>query len=265
MKAGRNPLGRSLTELLGKKEEIINIPIKNLREGKFQPRKKITPESLKDLINSIKEKGIIEPLIVRPVDEGYEIIAGHRRFLAAKEIGLKDVPCIIKEVNDGEAAEISIIENIQRENLNPIEEALAIKKLIEEFRLTHEEVAKKIGKSRVYVTNILRLLKLPDYIKQKIENREISEGHARVLLSLNDEKEMVKMAEQVVNKKFSVRELERRIKRKKDKKEPTEEEKILKKKWGIDVRITKRGKKGKIIFIFKNEEEFKFLMEELLK
>ncbi len=264
MKGKRNPLGRTLSDLLSKGEEIIKIPILNIREGKFQPRKKITPESLKDLIESIKEKGILEPLIVRPVSSGYEIIVGHRRFFAAKEAGLTEVPCIIKEVNDREAAEISIIENLQRENLNPLEEANAIKKLIREFGLTHEEIAKRIGKSRVYVTNILRLLKLPEKIKEKIEKGEISEGHARVLLSLKDKDEIINLAEEITKKRLSVRDLERKIK-KEIKKEFKEEEEMLEKRWGVEVRITQKGKRGKIEFIFKNEEEFKFLMEELLK
>ncbi|MEO0255220.1 MAG: ParB/RepB/Spo0J family partition protein [candidate division WOR-3 bacterium] len=264
MKEKRNPLGRTLNELLSKREEIIKIPIINIKESKFQMRKKITPEALKDLAESIKEKGIIEPVIVRPIKEGYEIIAGHRRFLAAKEIGLMEIPCIVKEVSDTEAAEISIIENIQRENLNPIEEAIAIKRLIDEFNLTHEEVAKKIGKSRVYVTNLLRLLKLPSEIKEKIEKGELSEGHARVLLSLKDEEEMIKLAEEIIRKKIPVREIEKKLS-KKITIDFSKEEELLRKKWGVEVKIHYKGKKGKIEFIFKDEKEFEFLIEELLK
>ncbi len=264
MKEKRNPLGRTLNELLSKREEIIKIPVINIKESKFQTRRKITPESLKELVESIKEKGIIEPVIVRPIKEGYEIIAGHRRFLAAKEIGLMEIPCIVKEVSDTEAAEISIIENIQRENLNPIEEAIAIKRLIDEFNLTHEEVAKKIGKSRVYVTNLLRLLKLPSEIKEKIEKGELSEGHARVLLSLKDEEEMIKLAEEIIRKKIPVREIEKKLS-KKIIKDFSKEEELLRKKWGVEVKIHYKGKKGKIEFIFKDEKEFEFLIEELLK
>ncbi len=264
MKEKRNPLGRTLNELLSKKEEIIKIPVMNIKESKFQMRRRITPESLKELLESIKEKGIIEPVIVRPTGEGYEIIAGHRRFLAAKEAGLEEVPCIVKEVSDTEAAEISIIENIQRENLNPIEEALAIKRLIQEFSLTHEEVAKKIGKSRVYVTNLLRLLKLPPEIKEKIEKGELSEGHARVLLSIKDEEEMKKLAEEIIRKKIPVREIEKKLS-KKITKDFLKEEELLRKRWGVNVKIHYKGKKGKIEFIFKDEKEFRFLIEELLK
>ncbi|MEO0294715.1 MAG: ParB/RepB/Spo0J family partition protein [candidate division WOR-3 bacterium] len=264
MKEKRNPLGRTLNELLSKREEIIKIPVINIKESKFQTRRKITPESLKELVESIKEKGIIEPVIVRPIKEGYEIIAGHRRFLAAKEIGLMEIPCIVKEVSDTEAAEISIIENIQRENLNPIEEAIAIKRLIDEFNLTHEEVAKKIGKSRVYVTNLLRLLKLPSEIKEKIEKGELSEGHARVLLSLKDEEEMIKLAEEIIRKKIPVREIEKKLS-KKITIDFSKEEELLRKKWGVEVKIHYKGKKGKIEFIFKDEKEFEFLIEELLK
>ncbi|MEO0279336.1 MAG: ParB/RepB/Spo0J family partition protein [candidate division WOR-3 bacterium] len=264
MKEKRNPLGRTLNELLSKREEIIKIPIINIKESKFQMRRKITPETLKDLVESIKEKGIIEPVIVRPINEGYEIIAGHRRFLAAKEAGLMEIPCIVKEVSDTEAAEISIIENIQRENLNPIEEAIAIKRLIDDFNLTHEEVAKKIGKSRVYVTNLLRLLKLPSVIKENIEKGELSEGHARVLLSLKDEEEMIKLAEEIIRKKIPVREIEKKLS-KKIKIDFSKEEELLRKKWGVEVKIHYKGKKGKIEFIFKDEKEFEFLIEELLK
>jgi len=264
LKEKRKPLGRTLSDLLSKREEIIKIPVSNIIEGEFQPRKKITPQSLQELAESIKEKGILEPLIVRPVESGYEIIAGHRRFLAAKEAGLTEVPCIVKEVNKREAAEISLIENLQRENLNPIEEANAIKKLIDEFNFTHEEIAKKIGKSRVYVTNILRLFKLPQEIKDKIEEGEISEGHARVLLGVKDEREMIRLAEEIVRKKLSVREIEKRVK-KEIKREFKSEEEMLHKRWGVEVRIIKKGEKGKIEFIFKNEDEFRFLMEEFLK
>ncbi|MEO0271244.1 MAG: ParB/RepB/Spo0J family partition protein [candidate division WOR-3 bacterium] len=253
-----------MNELLSKREEIIKIPIINIKESKFQMRRKITPETLKDLVESIKEKGIIEPVIVRPINEGYEIIAGHRRFLAAKEAGLMEIPCIVKEVSDTEAAEISIIENIQRENLNPIEEAIAIKRLIDDFNLTHEEVAKKIGKSRVYVTNLLRLLKLPSVIKENIEKGELSEGHARVLLSLKDEEEMIKLAEEIIRKKIPVREIEKKLS-KKIKIDFSKEEELLRKKWGVEVKIHYKGKKGKIEFIFKDEKEFEFLIEELLK
>ncbi|MEN3044006.1 MAG: ParB/RepB/Spo0J family partition protein [Candidatus Hydrothermales bacterium] len=265
MKEKKNPLGRTLNDLLSKREEIISIPVNTIRKSKFQPRIKLTPESLKELIDSIKEKGIIEPIIVRPVDDGFEIVAGHRRFLAAIEAGLEMIPCIVKELTEKEAAEISIIENIQRENLNPIEEATAIKKLIEEFNLTHEEVAKKIGKSRVYVTNLLRLLKLPEKIREKLEKKEISEGHARVLLSIRDENEMVRLTEEIVKSKISVREIEKKVFKKDSKREFQKEEEILRKKWGVDVKIHLKGKTGKIEFIFKNEDEFKFLLEELLK
>lgn len=266
MKEKRNPLGRTLNELLSKREEIIKVPIINIKESKFQMRRKITPDSLKELVDSIKEKGIIEPVIVRPGGEGYEIIAGHRRFLAAKEAGLEEIPCIVKEVSDNEAAEISLIENIQRENLNPIEEALAIKRLTQKFNLTHEEVAKKIGKSRVYVTNILRLLKLPPEIKEKIEKGELSEGHARVLLSIKDEEEMKKLAEEIIRKKIPVREIEKKLS-KKITKDFSKEEELLRKRWGVNVKIhyNYKEKKGKIEFIFKDEKEFEFLLEELLK
>ncbi|MEN3046303.1 MAG: ParB/RepB/Spo0J family partition protein [Candidatus Hydrothermales bacterium] len=265
MREKKNPLGRTLNELLSKREEIINIPVSNIRKSKFQPRIRLTPESLKELVDSIKEKGIIEPIIVRPIEDGFEIVAGHRRFLAAQELGLETVPCIVKELTEREAAEISIIENIQRENLTPIEEAIAIRKLIEEFNLTHEEVAKKIGKSRVYVTNILRLLKLPDRIKEKLEKGEISEGHARALLSVKNEEEMIKLAEEIVKSKISVREIEKKVFKKNDKREFEKEEEMLRKKWGVEVKISFKGKSGKIEFVFKNENEFKFLLEELLK
>lgn len=264
MKNPRNPLGRSLEELLGKREEIIWISLDNIKESKFQPRLEITPESLKELSESIKDKGIIEPLIVRPTGEGYEIIAGHRRFLAAKEAGLKEVPCIIKEISEEEAAELSLIENIQREDLNPVEEAYAIDKLIKKYNLTHEEVAKKINKSRVYVTNILRILKLPEYIKKAIRRGEISEGHARALLSLKDEKEISKFFNKIKEQKLSVRELEKSIKYRK-KRESSPEEELLKKRWGVEVRVEKGKKGGKIIFLLKNKEELEFILEELLK
>lgn len=258
-------LGKGIEALIKgvEEENIKKIPLERIIPGKYQPRIKITKSNLQELIDSIKEKGIIEPIIVRPSDDKFEIVSGHRRYYAAKELSLKEVPCIVKEVSDEEALEISLIENIQREDLNPVEVARAYKILNEKFGLTHEEIAKKVGKARSAITNTLRILTLPPEIISAIEEGKITEGHARALLSLQDKDEMLKLFKKIIEQRISVRRAERIAKKEKEREIIYLEEK-LREETGLEFEI-KKGKKGGYVKIsFRNEEDLKFIIGKFL-
>lgn len=190
-------------------ETLRNLPVEFLRPGKYQPRKDMTEEGLFELAESIKAQGVIQPIVVRPLDkpDSYEIIAGERRWRAAQKAGLDEVPTIIKLVEDNAAIAMSLIENIQREDLNAIDEAMALQRLKQEFELTHQEVADAVGKSRVAVTNLMRLLSLSESVRRHIEHGDLDMGHGRCLLSLPMEHQ-AQVATQVVEKGLSVRETE---------------------------------------------------------
>lgn len=190
------------------KDEILMINLNDLRSNPYQPRKVFDKELLEGLASSIKEYGVLEPIIVKKSIKGYEIVAGERRSIAAKMAGLSEVPAIVKDFNDEEMMSIALLENIQRENLNIIEEALAYKKMIDVMHITQEELAVKVGKSRSHVTNILGILKLPSKVQDLVLNNKISMGHARSLSKLEDESEIFSLAQDVVNKNLSVRDLE---------------------------------------------------------
>ena len=190
------------------KDEILMINLNELRSNPYQPRKVFDKELLEGLASSIKEYGILEPIIVKKSIKGYEIVAGERRSIAAKMAGLSEVPAIIRDFNDEEMMSIALLENIQRENLNIIEEALAYKKMIEVMHITQEELSTKVGKSRSHITNILGILKLPSKVQDLVLNNKITMGHARCLSKLEDESEIFSLAQDIVNKNLSVRELE---------------------------------------------------------
>jgi len=193
-----------------------SIPVKAIRTALKPTRSESRPELLEELVASIKATGLIQPLIVRPVPgfpHQFEVVAGERRFRAAQLAGLADIPAIIREFNDQEALAVSLIENIQREELSPADEARALKRLIEEFALTHEQVAQAIGRSRAAVTNLLRLLDLPAEVTTMIESRAISMGHARALLSLEDDAERVRLAQMIATRHWSVRETESHVRK----------------------------------------------------
>lgn len=257
-------LGKGLDALLkGVEEESVKkLPIEKIVPGKYELRTKITLSSLQELIDSIKEKGIVEPIIVRPSDENFEVVCGHRRFYAAKEAGLKEIPCIVKEINDKEALEIAIIENLQREDLNPVEKAMAFKILNEKFGLTHEEIARRIGKTRSSITNTLRILTLPQEIISAISEGKITEGHARALLSLKDDRERIKMFKRMMRERMSVRKAEKITKRESDAEIINIEEKF--KEIGFVVEIKKKKEGGYIKIFFKDEEDFNFIIKKFL-
>ncbi|HOJ49464.1 MAG TPA: ParB/RepB/Spo0J family partition protein [Spirochaetota bacterium] len=251
--------------------DIQDIPISKIKENPYQPRKSFNEEKIRELAESIKENGIIQPLVVRPKDSYYQIVVGERRFRAAKLANLMTVPCLIKDVNDEKMAEIALIENLQREDLNPLEVAFSYNRLITDFGLTHEQLSQRVGKSRVAITNTLRLLKLPEKVQQDIINGIITEGHARVLLSLEEIDKILFARDIIVNKGLSVRETEELVKnikdkdvlKKEDKKEYYKDPNILSieenltRIFGTKVVIKNNKKnKGKIEIEYYSKEEF---------
>jgi ParB family chromosome partitioning protein len=215
----KQKLGRGLDALLASNAEEVqdgdvlsNISITKLQRGKFQPRNEIDPSSLKELTESIRSQGVIQPIIVRQIGENYEIIAGERRFRAAKLAGLGEMPAIIRPMSDDIALAIGLIENIQREALTPLEEAKALEKLTQDFKMTHAKVSEIVGRSRSAVSNLIRLLQLNAGVKQMLHNAEIEMGHGRCLLALDDNIQL-EIAKEVVDKSLSVRQTENLVKK----------------------------------------------------
>ncbi|MCR4692244.1 MAG: ParB/RepB/Spo0J family partition protein [Lachnospiraceae bacterium] len=220
---------KSVSELEKGPASVINI--NKIEPNRLQPRKEFKEDALQELADSIKQFGVIEPLVVQDRDDHYEIIAGERRWRAAKIAGLKEVPAVVKKLTEQEIVEISLIENLQREDLNPIEEAMAYKRLLEEFHLKQDEVADRVSKSRAAVTNSMRLLKLTEEVQQMIIDEKISSGHARALIPVDDAKQQYELAERVFDEKLSVRDIEKLVKdlgkEKKEKKKKEEDQALL--------------------------------------
>lgn len=257
-----------------KKEGEFFVKISKVEPNREQPRKSFDEDALQELADSIKQFGILQPLIVKKKDDYYEIVAGERRWRAAKIAGLKEVPVILKEFNEQEIVEISLIENIQRENLNPIEEAVAFKRLMEDFSLKQDEIAERVSKSRTAVTNSMRLLKLDKRVQQMVVDEMISTGHARALLSLENDELQYTVAQKIFDEKLSVRETEKLVKSilnpKKQKKILEEGEDLvyrnleekIKSIVGTKVLIQRKGKnKGKIEIEYYSMEELERLIE----
>ena len=254
------------------KNDIAEIKISDIRSNPYQPRKTFDETTLQELADSIKEHGIIEPVIVKKAIKGYELVAGERRTKAAKLAGLETIPAIIKDFNDQEMMEIALIENIQREDLNPIDEANAYQKIIELGHLTQEEFAKKFGKSRSHVTNMLGLLKLPFSVKELVEKKELSMGHARALSKIEDADKIKQLAEKVITNSMSVRELEAEIQETKIPKREQQDrshetksirntiyERLMREKVGTKVKITKK----KIEIPYDSEKDLERILEIL--
>ena len=254
------------------KNDIAEIKISDIRSNPYQPRKTFDETTLQELADSIKEHGIIEPVIVKKAIKGYELVAGERRTKAAKLAGLETIPVIIKDFNDQEMMEIALIENIQREDLNPIDEANAYQKIIELGHLTQEEFAKKFGKSRSHVTNMLGLLKLPFSVKELVEKKELSMGHARALSKIEDADKIKQLAEKVITNNMSVRELEAEIQETKIPKREQQDrghetksirntiyERLMREKVGTKVKITKK----KIEIPYDSEKDLERILEIL--
>ena len=200
------------TSELGENEAILHLNTSDIKSGRYQPRTDFNQQKLQELISSIKEQGVVQPILVRKTDSGYEIIAGERRLRAVKSLGIDKIPAIVREVDDVNAMEIGLIENIQREDLNVIEEAKAYSRLTKEFHYTHEQIAQAVGKDRTSVTNALRMLNLPMKIQQLILEDIITMGHARALLSVADPHSQMTMCEKIIKKGLSVREAEQLVK-----------------------------------------------------
>lgn len=256
-------------------EQMMKINM--VEPNREQPRKKFEEDALLELADSIKQFGILQPLLVRKRKDYYEIIAGERRWRAAKMAGIKEVPVIIKDYTEQEIVEIGLIENIQRENLNPIEEAMAFKRLLEEFNLKQDEVAERVSKSRTAVTNSMRLLKLDDRVQQMIVDDMISTGHARALLAIDNKDEQYEIANRVFDEKLSVRETEKLVKEIKNPKKPklkkaVENEFIyddlankMKEVMGTKVSISSKGNgKGKIEIEYYSDSELERMFEMIM-
>lgn len=271
-------LGAIFPDLLGstkEKSSLVTCGIEELSPNRFQPRKDFNDEDLKNLVASIRKSGIIQPIVVRRVETGYEIITGERRWRAAQEAGLKNVPVIIKEASDIDLAEWSLIENIQRQDLNPIEEGEAYQTLIGKFGLSQEDIALKIGKDRSTVTNAIRLLKLPAEVKTALIDKKITAGHARAILVVNNPKDQIVYFKTILKRNLSVRQSESLVKnakradqKKPEKKDETgfaELEKRMSAKLMTSVKINKHRKKGNIIIGFSSTEELDRLVARILK
>lgn len=259
------------------KAGVQMMKINEVEPNRDQPRKNFDEDALLELSDSIKQFGVLQPLLVRKRKDYYEIIAGERRWRAAKLAGVKEVPVIVKEYTDQEILEIGLIENIQRENLNPIEEAIAFKRLLEEFNLKQDEVAERVSKSRTAVTNSMRLLKLSDKVQQMIIDDMISTGHARALLAIDDPELQYTLANKIFDEKLSVRETEKLVKEIKNPKKPKEKkvmenafiyqnlEEKMKGVFGTKVSIASKGKgKGKIEIEYYSDDELEHLFDMMM-
>jgi len=285
MATKRMALGKGLGALLPEFEQaepkaLLYCGIEEITPNRSQPRKHFDESKLQELAESIKEKGILEPLIVRRTDQGYELIVGERRWRAAQKAGLKEVPVLVKEVEGRDVLEISLIENLQREDLNPIEAAEAFKHLIEEFNISQEDLSKRIGKNRTTITNTLRLLKLPIEVRNQLLQNRITSGHARAILSLESKEKQKELCALIIKKGLSVREAEALAKRWSEKPKKTtppakrkgdlESQLIslqdsLRRHLGTKVQITPKGKKGKIEIEYYSHEDLERIVEAILK
>lgn len=262
-------------ETLQNEDAIEKIPLQKLVVNPFQPRKKFDDEAIEELSQSIKEHGIIQPIVVRKKGKRYEIVVGERRFRAAKLAGLEEIPAIVKEMTEEQMMEIAILENLQREDLTPIEEAEAYQSLIEKLNFTQEDLAKRLGKSRPYITNHIRLLQLPEEVRQLVNEGVLSMGHGRTLLGLKNKRRIPEVANKVIKQSLNVRQLEELIKqynsdvsretKEKEKKDIFVEAKEtqLREYFGTNVQIRKSKNKGKIEIEFYSEDDLERILEIL--
>lgn len=272
-------LGKGLNAFfqdVGKEETVQEINLKELRPNPYQPRKTFQREAITELKDSILEHGILQPLVVRKSIKGYEIVVGERRFRAAKEAKLETVPAVVRELSEQQMMELAVLENLQREDLNPIEEGAAYQTLMDKLKLTQEEVAKRLGKSRPHVANHIRLLSLPPKILEFISTGKISMGHGRALLGLREKAKVPVLVEKVINEALNVRQLEKLIQqlnedvsretKKPEKKKDVfiqEREHTLRERFGTTVNIKKNKNKGKIEIEFFSQEDLERILEML--
>lgn len=274
-------LGKGLDALIPSIDEsedtIQEISIHSCRPNPYQPRKTFDDDAIEELKESILEYGIIQPLIVRKSIKGYEIVVGERRYRAAKAAGLSEIPVVVKELSDHRMMELALLENLQREDLTPIEEAEAYANLMKELKITQEELSKRLGKSRSHIANTVRLLSLPDQVIAYINNGELSMGHGRALLGLTDKDLILKIAKEIREKKLNVRQVEKiisdlnnkqKLKKKKEQKKEKdifilERESLLREKLGTGVNIQRGKQKGKIVIDFYSDEDLDRILEVL--
>ncbi len=273
----RKVLGKGLEALIPKRKEekektLLYLSVEKIEPSPFQPRQEMDAQELEELKASIREKGVIQPIIVRKVRERFEVVAGSRRVQAAKSLGIKELPAVVREISDKESLVLALIENLQRKNLNPIEEALAFKRLNEEFALTYEEIARLIGKDKASISNTIRLLKLPQEIQEALKKSIITFTQARALLGLEREEEQKALFYRIIKERLSVREIEERVRRhfpKKPKKKVEdpfveEVEERLRKSLGTKVKVLhKRNNQGKIIIQYYNLTDLQRIVEKL--
>ncbi|ADI28380.1 ParB/RepB/Spo0J family partition protein [Geobacillus sp. G4] len=267
----------SLNELNGKEETVREVSIHDLHPNPYQPRKTFQPEAIEELKQSILQHGILQPLIVRRVPNGFEIVVGERRYRAAKEANLPSVPVVVRELTDEQMMEFALLENLQREDLNPIEEAMAYKMLMDKLHLTQEEVASRVGKSRPHIANHLRLLSLPSDVQKLLIDGTLSMGHGRALLGLKQKSKMKSIVERTIREGLNVRQLEKLIQqanenvsRETSKRKPPEKsvfiresESLLREKFGTNVTIKQTRKRGKIEIEFFSPEDLERILELL--
>ncbi|WP_430884504.1 ParB/RepB/Spo0J family partition protein [Fusibacter sp. JL216-2] len=257
-------------------DQIVELDINEIMPNKNQPRRHFDKTKLKALEDSITTHGVVQPIVVKELDKGYEIVAGERRWRASKNAGLKSITAVIRSLDDLQQAQVALIENVQREDLNDIEEALAYESLISEHALTQQDVAKAVGKSRTYITNTLRLLKLDEALQKFVMDGDLSGGHGRALLGLEDEKMRAQLAEKVITESLSVRETERLVARAKQVKNTVvsrdvkdsfiiEFESDLQSVFGTKVNIKQGRKKGRIEIEYYNDEDLSRLIQMLKK
>lgn len=265
-------LGRGLSSLLKEEdfitdENLLTVDLDKLKAREDQPRKNFDDDSLEELANSIKADGVIQPIVVRKVGDKYEIIAGERRFRASKLAGLEKVPVVVKNVSDRKARELALVENIQREDLNPIEEAISLKTLMEEYKLTQQELSDIVGKSRSYIANNLRLLNLSDYIKDYLIRGELSPSQGRTLLSLETEEERKKYLDKLLVKEVNIRDVEKKAKQSKNKTEDIFIKDICERLTEVldaKVKIHEKKKGGQIEISYLNEADLQRIIDSLM-
>ncbi|MBM7653800.1 ParB/RepB/Spo0J family partition protein [Neobacillus cucumis] len=272
-------LGKGLNAFFNeasKEETVQEIKLKELRPNPYQPRKTFQQETIDELRDSIIEHGILQPIVVRKSIKGYEIVVGERRFRAAKEAKLETIPAVVRELTEQQMMELAVLENLQREDLNPIEEGQAYQTLIEKLKLTQEEVAKRLGKSRPHITNHIRLLSLPPKIQEFISNGSISMGHGRALLGLRQKAKLTVLVEKVINEGLNVRQLEKVIQQlnenvSRETKKPEKKKDVflqqheysLRERFGTTVNIVQNKNKGKIEIEFFSQEDLERILEML--
>ena len=287
-RAKKGGLGKGLDALFMDNETVdsggvVTLRLSQIEPNRDQPRKIFSEEALNELADSIREHGVLQPLLVRPLPGGsYQLVAGERRWRASRMAGLQEVPVVIREMDEEQAMEIALIENLQREDLNAIEEATGYKQLMERYGMTQEQVAKRVGKSRPAIANALRLLNLPQKVMDMVGEGEVSPGHARALLAFDDQDRIVEIAQKVKTGKYSVRDIERMAKNQDEKKEKaakapeepawggksaflTEMEIALSMEMGRKVRIIPNGEGGTLQIQFWDEEDLKSLAEKFAK